>query len=85
MPVREAGRPPRLADLPADIGELVVCASPTDDVAAGIGRARLGFGDLRGVAVGGGSDADDEHVLVAELPRRTAPLAALVAELLDEE
>ncbi|WP_367435400.1 M20 family metallopeptidase [Streptomyces celluloflavus] len=66
--------------------------------------AELGFGTLRGVAVGGGSDgnltagvgtptldglgavgggahADDEHVIVAELPRRTALVAALVASL----
>lgn len=64
----------------------------------------LGFGRLRGVAVGGGSDgnltagvgaptldglgavgggahADDEHVLVAELPRRAMLVAALVREL----
>lgn len=66
--------------------------------------AELGFGTLRGVAVGGGSDgnltagagtptldglgavgggahADDEHVLVAELPRRAALVASLVASL----
>jgi glutamate carboxypeptidase len=62
---------------------------------------RLGLGDLRGVAVGGGSDGnltaavgtptldglgavgggahgDDEHVVIAELPRRTALLAHLI-------
>ena len=33
-------------------------------------------------AVGGGAHADDEHVLVDELPGRTALLAALVADLL---
>jgi glutamate carboxypeptidase len=67
-------------------------------------HTELGFGSLRGVAVGGGSDgnftagvgtptldglgavgggahADDEHVLVAELPRRAALVAALVADL----
>ncbi|MFD0339836.1 M20 family metallopeptidase [Streptomyces sp. NPDC127117] len=67
--------------------------------------AELGFGPLRGVAVGGASDgnltagvgtptldglgavgggahADDEHVVVAELPRRAALVAALVASLL---
>ncbi|WP_406740685.1 M20 family metallopeptidase [Streptomyces atratus] len=67
--------------------------------------AELGFGALRGVAVGGGSDgnltagagtptldglgavgggahADDEHVIVAELPRRAALVASLVASLL---
>ncbi|MFI8436088.1 M20 family metallopeptidase [Streptomyces sp. NPDC079020] len=66
--------------------------------------AELGFGTLRGVAVGGGSDgnltagvgtptldglgavgggahADDEHVTVAELPRRAALVAALVDSL----
>jgi glutamate carboxypeptidase len=71
-------------------------------------HAGLGLGELRGVAVGGGSDgnltagvgtptldglgavgggahADDDHVRVEEIPRRTALLAALVAELLDEE
>ncbi|MFF3782136.1 M20 family metallopeptidase [Streptomyces sp. NPDC001933] len=65
----------------------------------------LGFGPLRGVAVGGASDgnltagvgtptldglgavgggahADDEHVAVAELPRRAALVACLVASLL---
>ncbi|MET8743097.1 M20 family metallopeptidase [Streptomyces sp. NPDC004728] len=67
--------------------------------------AELGFGPLRGVAVGGASDgnltagvgtptldglgavgggahADDEHVVVAELPRRAALVACLVAALL---
>ncbi|MFB6508371.1 MULTISPECIES: M20 family metallopeptidase [unclassified Streptomyces] len=33
-------------------------------------------------AVGGGAHADDEHVIVAELPRRTALVARLVAALL---
>ncbi|MFB7184994.1 M20 family metallopeptidase [Streptomyces sp. NPDC056230] len=69
--------------------------------------AELGFGALRGVAVGGGSDgnitagagtptldglgavgggahADDEHVVVAELPRRAALVALLVASLVRE-
>jgi len=45
---------------------------------AGVGTPTLdGLG-----AVGGGAHADDEHVLVAELPRRTALLTALVADLL---
>ncbi|MFF1649467.1 M20 family metallopeptidase [Streptomyces sp. NPDC058240] len=69
--------------------------------------AELGFGPLRGVAVGGGSDgnltagagtptldglgavgggahADDEHVVVAELPRRAALVASLVDSLVHE-
>ncbi|TDD69198.1 M20/M25/M40 family metallo-hydrolase [Actinomadura rubrisoli] len=33
-------------------------------------------------AVGGGAHADHEHVLIAELPRRTALLSALVRDLL---
>ncbi|WP_199439747.1 M20/M25/M40 family metallo-hydrolase [Umezawaea beigongshangensis] len=46
---------------------------------AGVGTPTLdGLG-----AVGGGAHADDEHVLVAELPRRAALVAALVADLLD--
>ncbi|WP_219844829.1 M20 family metallopeptidase [Microbacterium sp. MYb62] len=45
---------------------------------AGVGTPTLdGLG-----AVGGGAHADDEHVIVAELPDRTRLLTALVAELL---
>jgi glutamate carboxypeptidase len=45
---------------------------------AGVGTPTLdGLG-----AVGGGAHADDEHVLVGELPGRTALLRALVEELL---
>ncbi|HEU5038442.1 MAG TPA: M20 family metallopeptidase [Nocardioides sp.] len=45
---------------------------------AGVGTATLdGLG-----AVGGGAHADDEHVLVDELPARTLLLGALVADLL---
>ncbi|MEO9322041.1 M20 family metallopeptidase [Nocardioides sp. C4-1] len=45
---------------------------------AGVGTPTLdGLG-----AVGGGAHADDEHVVVDELPGRTALLAALVADLL---
>ncbi|MDT0187598.1 M20 family metallopeptidase [Microbacterium sp. ARD31] len=46
---------------------------------AGVGTPTLdGLG-----AVGGGAHAEDEHVLVAELPGRTALLRGLVADLLD--
>ncbi|HEX3650321.1 MAG TPA: M20/M25/M40 family metallo-hydrolase [Pseudonocardiaceae bacterium] len=49
------------------------------NITAGIGIPTLdGLG-----ASGGGAHADDEHVLVGELPGRTALVAALVAELLD--
>jgi glutamate carboxypeptidase len=48
---------------------------------AGVGVATLdGLG-----ASGGGPHADDEHVLVDELPARTALVAALVADLLSDE
>ena len=48
---------------------------------AGVGTPTLdGLG-----AVGGGAHADDEHVLVAELPGRTALLRALAQELLARE
>jgi glutamate carboxypeptidase len=47
---------------------------------AGVGTPTLdGLG-----AVGGGAHADDEHVLVEQLPDRTALLAALVSDLLAE-
>ncbi|MEV8569528.1 M20/M25/M40 family metallo-hydrolase [Streptomyces sp. NPDC051322] len=45
--------------------------------------AGIGIPTLDGLgAVGGGAHAADEHVLVAELPRRTALLAALIGDLL---
>ncbi|WP_341939969.1 M20 family metallopeptidase [Microbacterium sp. LWH10-1.2] len=48
---------------------------------AGVGTPTLdGLG-----AVGGGAHADDEHVIVAELPDRTRLLTALVADLLQDE
>jgi glutamate carboxypeptidase len=47
---------------------------------AGVGTPTLdGMG-----AVGGGAHADDEHVTVAELPRRTALLCVLLRDLLAE-
>jgi glutamate carboxypeptidase len=48
------------------------------NLTAGVGTPTLdGLG-----AVGGGAHADDEHVLIAELPRRAALLAALIAGLI---
>jgi glutamate carboxypeptidase len=45
--------------------------------------AGLGIPTLDGLgALGGGAHADDEHVLVGELPARAALVAALVADLL---
>lgn len=49
------------------------------NLTAGVGTPTLdGLG-----AVGGGAHADNEHVVVAELPRRTALLTALVGDALD--
>lgn len=46
--------------------------------------ASVGTPTLDGLgAVGGGAHADHEHVIVAELPRRTALLTALVSDTLD--
>jgi glutamate carboxypeptidase len=48
------------------------------NLAAGVGTPTLdGLG-----AVGGGAHADDEHIVVGELPARTALLRALVEDLL---
>ncbi|MEO6510180.1 MAG: M20 family metallopeptidase [Nocardioides sp.] len=64
--------------LPALVGAAVGGASD-GNFTAGVGTPTLdGLG-----AVGGGAHADDEHVLVDELPRRTALLRALLEELLD--
>jgi glutamate carboxypeptidase len=47
------------------------------NLTAGVGTPTLdGLG-----AVGGGAHADDEHVLIADLPPRAALLAALIADL----
>ncbi|HEX6468866.1 MAG TPA: M20/M25/M40 family metallo-hydrolase [Streptosporangiaceae bacterium] len=62
----------------------LVCAAvggaSDGNLTAGVGTPTLdGLG-----AVGGGAHADDEHVLVDELPARTALLRALVEELLGD-
>jgi glutamate carboxypeptidase len=45
--------------------------------------AGLGIPTLDGLgAVGGGAHADDEHVVIAQLPGRTALVAALVEDIL---
>ncbi|MEF9915434.1 MULTISPECIES: M20 family metallopeptidase [unclassified Streptomyces] len=63
--------------LPEPVGAAVGGASD-GNLTAGVGTPTLdGLG-----AVGGGAHADDERVFVAELPRRSALLAALTADLL---
>lgn len=65
-----------LADWP--LAEAAVGGASDGNFTAGLGIPTLdGLG-----AVGGGAHADDEHVLVAELPRRTALLAALTETVL---
>ncbi|MGW1325234.1 M20 family metallopeptidase [Streptomyces antibioticus] len=58
--------------------QVAVGGASDGNLTAGVGTPTLdGLG-----AVGGGAHADDEHVIVAELPRRTRLLTALVADLL---
>ena len=73
----------RARKLAADLG-----LPPLTGVAVGGGSdgnftAGIGVPTLDGLgAVGGGAHAEDEHVLVNELPGRTALVAALLADLL---
>ncbi|MFJ2794377.1 M20 family metallopeptidase [Streptomyces sp. NPDC087290] len=73
----------RACRLATDLGlgplaQVAVGGASDGNLAAGVGTPTLdGLG-----AVGGGAHADDEHLLVAELPRRTRLLTALVADLL---
>lgn len=61
--------------------QVAVGGASDGNFTAGVGTPTLdGLG-----AVGGGAHADHEHVEVAELPRRTALVAALVHHLLAEE
>lgn len=66
------------------LGELTgvaVGGASDGNFTAGVGTPTLdGLG-----AVGGGAHADDEHVLVSELPRRTALLTALIDGLILDE
>ncbi|MBO0825131.1 MAG: M20/M25/M40 family metallo-hydrolase [Actinobacteria bacterium] len=72
----------RATELAATLGlPQLTCAAvgggSDGNLSAGVGTPTLdGLG-----AVGGGAHADDEHVLIAELPRRAALLAALIADL----
>ncbi len=70
----------RLAD---DLGVGPLTSVPVGGASDGNFTAGVGTPTLDGLgAVGGGAHADDEHVLVAELTKRTRLLTALVAELL---
>ncbi|WP_414941272.1 M20 family metallopeptidase [Amycolatopsis sp. cmx-11-51] len=63
------------------LGELI--SASVGGASDGNYTAGMGIPTLDGLgAVGGGAHADHEHVVVAELPRRTALLAALVENVL---
>ncbi|MFI7341085.1 M20 family metallopeptidase [Streptomyces sp. NPDC050085] len=65
-----------------DLGIGPLSAAAVGGASDGNFTAGIGVPTLDGLgAVGGGAHADDEHVLVAELPRRTALLAALIDAL----
>ena len=60
--------------------EAAVGGASDGNLTAGVGVPTLdGLG-----AVGGGAHADDEHVIVAELPNRVALLAALSRDVIAE-
>ena len=61
------------------VGAAVVGGASDGNFTAGMGVPTLdGLG-----AVGGGAHSDQEHVIVADIPRRTALLAGLVRDLLE--
>lgn len=75
----------RTVRLAARLGLGPVTATSVGGASDGNFTAGVGTPTLDGLgAVGGGAHADDEHVRIAELPRRTALLGALVADLLAE-
>lgn len=62
------------------LASVAVGGASDGNFTAGVGTPTLdGLG-----AVGGGAHADDEHVIVEELPRRARLLSTLIAELLSE-
>ena len=89
-------RPPMAADASAalfdraaavahDLGLPPLTGTAVGGASDGNFTAGIGVPTLDGLgAVGGGAHADDEHVLVGQLPGRAALLAALVADLLRE-
>ncbi|MDG4828735.1 M20/M25/M40 family metallo-hydrolase [Solwaraspora sp. WMMD1047] len=80
--VASAGLFARAAALAAQLGMPPLTAVAVGGASDGNLTAGIGTPTLDGLgAVGGGAHADDEHVLIAELPRRTALVAALIASL----
>lgn len=74
----------RATAVAADLGLGRLPGAAVGGASDGNFTAGIGVPTLDGLgAVGGGAHADSEHVVVAELPRRAALLAALVADLLE--
>jgi glutamate carboxypeptidase len=70
-------------ELAAGLGSGPLTQAAVGGASDGNITAGLGIPTLDGLgAVGGGAHADDEHVVVAELPRRTALLTALAETVL---
>jgi len=77
-----AGLFARAAVLAADLGLAPLTSAAVGGGSDGNFTAGVGTPTLDGLgAVGGGAHADDEHVLVADLPARTALVAALIRDL----
>jgi glutamate carboxypeptidase len=73
----------RAVELAAELGLPAISGVAVGGASDGNFTAGAGVPTLDGLgAVGGGAHADSEHVLVAELPGRTALVAALTADLL---
>ncbi len=73
----------RAAELAVTLGLPPLTCAAVGGGSDGNFTAGAGTPTLDGLgAVGGGAHADDEHVLIAELPHRAALLAALIADLL---
>nr|WP_162186144.1 M20 family metallopeptidase [Amycolatopsis jejuensis] len=71
-------------ELSAELGLPALSSASVGGASDGNYTAGMGIPTLDGLgAVGGGAHADHEHVLVEELPRRTALLAALVENVLE--
>lgn len=73
----------RATAVAARLGVAVPTSAAVGGASDGNFTAGVGTPTLDGLgAVGGGAHADDEHVLVRELPARTALLTALMSDLL---
>lgn len=76
----------RASKLAAELGLDALTSAAVGGASDGNYTAGVGTPTLDGLgAVGGGAHADHEHVIVAELPRRTALLGALIADLLQDD